>query len=271
MSPRDHANTRPLTRRLVVAAAPRARETVLDIGCGVGALSAQIKRKVGARGLVIGIDRSELLVATAKKRVRGAVFHCADAATYSFAPVVFDLIASDFGLTFFADPVAAFAHLRGSLEPGGRLAFTCYGRTNAWLTTVIAAARAVAPGWDPPALDGPGPFAFRDRAVIARVLAGFTKVKIVSAPLSEWLATDREHAAVMALARPIVARLLADLDDAARIRVLERVERALGKYRVRGGYAFPATAWLVTASAPRTAPASPSPGPSRTRPRRRRP
>ena len=47
----------------------------------------------------------------------------ADAATAALD--AFDLLASNFGVMFFGDPVAAFAHMRRAASPGARLAFVC--------------------------------------------------------------------------------------------------------------------------------------------------
>ena len=53
-----------------------------------------------------------------------------------------DLVFSRFGVMFFADPIAAFANLRGALRPGGRVAFVCWQPRdrNPWMTVPLAAA-----------------------------------------------------------------------------------------------------------------------------------
>lgn len=48
---------------------------------------------------------------------------------------LFDAAFSRFGVMFFSDPAAAFADIRASLKPSGRLAFVCWRplRENLWM------------------------------------------------------------------------------------------------------------------------------------------
>ena len=46
-------------------------------------------------------------------------FVLADATVYPFDPASFDLLASRFGVMFFADPVLSFANMRKALRPSG--------------------------------------------------------------------------------------------------------------------------------------------------------
>ncbi len=61
-------------------------QTVLDIGCGNGALSAAIARQTGTR--IIGIDQDAESIAQARKRCpeAGSEFICADALTADLPP-----------------------------------------------------------------------------------------------------------------------------------------------------------------------------------------
>src|SRR5512140_50588 len=43
-------------------------ESVLDVGCGTGALSLEAARRVGERGLVVGVDVSGPMLARARER-----------------------------------------------------------------------------------------------------------------------------------------------------------------------------------------------------------
>jgi SAM-dependent methyltransferase len=53
-------------------------------------------------------------------------FRQVDAQTADLGRGLFDGAFSRFGVMFFSDPEAAFANIRKSLKPGGRLAFTCW-------------------------------------------------------------------------------------------------------------------------------------------------
>jgi ubiquinone/menaquinone biosynthesis C-methylase UbiE len=85
---------------------------VLDIGCGAGATTLAMARRIGNTGRCVGLDISEPLVALARKRASAegaanAEFVAGDAQTYPFQPDRFDAVVSRFGVMFFDDPVAA--------------------------------------------------------------------------------------------------------------------------------------------------------------------
>jgi ubiquinone/menaquinone biosynthesis C-methylase UbiE len=53
-------------------------------------------------------------------------FQMADASRAELPERAFDILFSRFGVMFFDDPAAAFAHMRRTLRPGGRVAFVCW-------------------------------------------------------------------------------------------------------------------------------------------------
>jgi SAM-dependent methyltransferase len=102
-------------------------DSVLEIGCGPGvALSACIER--ATRGLVVGVDRSPVMIAQAARRNRVAVAE-GRAALYlgridraPLAPSHFDRLLSVNAIQFAGDPGAVVARWRDLLCPGGRMA-----------------------------------------------------------------------------------------------------------------------------------------------------
>jgi SAM-dependent methyltransferase len=97
---------------LLALAAPRAKERVLDVGCGCGASTIDFARAVGPAGRVEALDISGPMLAEGKRRAEAAgvdniEWRRADAATAALDG--YDLLTSNFGLTFFGDPVAASA------------------------------------------------------------------------------------------------------------------------------------------------------------------
>ncbi|MCX8509557.1 MAG: methyltransferase domain-containing protein [Rhodobacteraceae bacterium] len=77
-------------------------------------------RRVQPGGAVHAPDIAAPMRAQAQRR--------ADAQTASLPLAAFDLAPSHFGVMFCAHPLAAFANIRQSLRPGGRLVFVCFGR-----------------------------------------------------------------------------------------------------------------------------------------------
>jgi SAM-dependent methyltransferase len=178
--------TTAVTPHLLARVAPKAGERLLEIGSGGGLVAMQAAKAVGPSGSVTGFDLSGPLVGLATERAAAAGatnvrFVAGDAQTDDIPGGPFDAVMSQFGVMFFADPVAAFSNIRRHLRPDARLAFACWRgvKENRWFPAGIIAKYLPAP---PPAAtnDGPppGPFAFADAAYVAKVLtgAGFTDV-----------------------------------------------------------------------------------------------
>lgn len=245
------------------AAAPKAGEAVLDIGCGAGATSFELARAVGSGGRVVGVDVSEPLVGRAQERAQAlglpVEFRLADASRPLFAPHSFDLLYSRFGVMFFDDPAAAFAELRKALKPGGRLAFACWQAPaeNDWYVLPLKAIRGIVEQ-DAVDTDAPGPFAFSDPQRVRRVLgeAGFEAVELQAfeAPFYYGRGDSREAMTEDALSQVFrvgpVARLLAAQTDEVRERATLAIREALSEIATGQGIAVGGATWVVTARAP---------------------
>ncbi len=135
---------RPIAEVLLERAGPRPGERVLDIGCGAGATTVMFAKAVAPGGFVLGLDVSGPMLARAREAAPKNLpldFVLADATVYPFDPASFDLLASRFGVMFFADPVLSFANLRRALKPSGRLTFVCWRepRDNPWMMAPLQA------------------------------------------------------------------------------------------------------------------------------------
>lgn len=246
----------------ILAADAQPGEQVLDIGCGSGTSTFVLADKVGASGFVLGVDISGQLVELARAAApdRGPVeFRCADAATSSLPADRFDLLFSRFGVMFFDDPTAAFAHMRGALKPGGRLAFVCWrgAQDNDWVRLPMAAIRDIVqlvPA-DPHA---PGPFAFGNRSRLAEILAaaGFTDIAI--APFDTSLSYGRgetreaaiDDALDMAFQVGPLSRAIAGQSGDVRDRAAAAVRAAFAERPGETSVLIDGAAWIVTARNP---------------------
>ena len=96
---------------------------VLDVACGTGDLSLELKS--GAKALVIGTDfcRPMLDVATEKIESNGGDLPLveADAMALSFADDSFDAVTIAFGLRNLPDHIAGLRELLRVIKPGGKL------------------------------------------------------------------------------------------------------------------------------------------------------
>lgn len=106
---------------------------VLDVGCGDGALMADLCHK-GAK--VTGIDPDEAMLAAAQRRadVSGLAFSVlpGTAEALPFADCSFDRVVAITVLCFIDRPDAAIAELARVLRPGGQIILGELGRWNVW-------------------------------------------------------------------------------------------------------------------------------------------
>jgi SAM-dependent methyltransferase len=228
---------------------------VLDVGCGTGATTLAVARRLGDEGAPLGVDVSEPMIALARSRAQAsglaARFVTADAQEHPFEPAAFDTLISRFGVMFFEDPVRAFANLRGASVDGARLAAVVWrsAEENPFMTQAQRAAAPLLPPLPAPAPDAPGQFAFADPDRVRAILegAGWTGVGLE--------AIDVPCAMPEAGLLPYLARLgpvgraLGEADPALRERVLTVLREAFAPYVDGPHVRFTAACWLVRARA----------------------
>jgi SAM-dependent methyltransferase len=188
---------------LMQAAALQSGERVLDVGCGNGATSLEAAERVRPGGSVVGLDVSAPMLALARERAAswGAAnveFVEGDAQVHPFQAGNFDVVVSRNGVMYFDDPSSAFAYLRRSLRPGGRLSFTAPQGLdrNEW---IMAAGAAAAPILGPPqgvAPGQPGPMGLADPDRTRKILegVGFTDLTVEDVTVPVCIGTDVDDA-----------------------------------------------------------------------------
>lgn len=243
---------RPLGEAAMDALDLRPGHRVLDVGCGCGATALALAERVGPEGRVVGVDVSQQMLARAQQRAAGRPIELilGDAAQLPLPEV--DRLFSRFGAMFFADPVAAFTHLRKALCEDGRLSFVCWRSPsdNEWFRLPMEALSRVLGPPEPADPLAPGPFAFADRDRTSRILAdaGFQDVAIE--PLDRpvrWTATGDEAELRDKLVRiGPAARRLVEVEPELRERGIEAIVQALRPQISPDGWWANAAAWLVT-------------------------
>ena len=111
----------PLAPQLADLAGVGAGLRVLDVGCGPGALVAELVRRVGADS-VTAVDPSEPFVAAARERHPGVTVLQAAAEELPFADGEFDAALAQLVVHFMADPGAGLREMARVTRPGGVVA-----------------------------------------------------------------------------------------------------------------------------------------------------
>ena len=98
---------------------------VLDVGCGPGALTAELTRRVGAER-VSAVDPSDSFVEAARARNPGVDVRAAAAESLPFADGTFDAAVAQLVVHFMADPVAGVREMARVTRKGGTVAATVW-------------------------------------------------------------------------------------------------------------------------------------------------
>jgi SAM-dependent methyltransferase len=249
---------KPVADLVVDRAKLKPGERVIDVGCGSGATAIAFALKVAPSGRVLGIDVSGPMLERARQAAPKDLpidFVLADATVHPFEPASFDVLASRFGVMFFADPALSFANMRKALKPSGRLAFACWRepRENPFFMAPLMAAYKHVPKLPQLGPEDPGPFAFAAEARVRRILgeAGFAGVEMEACPLLLDAAIGRglDGAVQGALEIGPVSRALEGQPEHLRVAAAASIREALAPFVKGDAVLLPASVWIVTARA----------------------
>lgn len=252
-----------ILRMLLDAAAPSGGNAVLDVGCGTGATTIAAARLVSP-GPVLGLDIAAPMLERAQARakaegVANATFRLCDAQVEHLPEESFDTLVSRFGMSFFADSLAAFRNLAKALRKGGRMVFVSWDGLdrNPWLALPeqVARQRLGAPP-DPPSA-GPGPLAFADPGHVLDLMeqAGLAEGRVATRQIGLTPPGGPSGAARLAIHVGPAARLLrlCDAGPQDRAAIAAGIEAAFAPFRHGAEVRIPSSVHLFSCRAGRQA------------------
>ncbi|OZM81994.1 bifunctional 2-polyprenyl-6-hydroxyphenol methylase/3-demethylubiquinol 3-O-methyltransferase UbiG [Pseudonocardia sp. MH-G8] len=128
---------------VVLGAVPPGCHTALDVGCGEGMLTRELRAVVPS---VTGIDLDAPSLELARAQDDGVEYVRGDVLTHPFAPASFDLVAS-IAVLHHMDTATALRRMRELLRPGGVLAVVGLPRHRLPYDLPYVLAGAVAHRW----------------------------------------------------------------------------------------------------------------------------
>jgi SAM-dependent methyltransferase len=172
----------PLAPLLADFAGTAAGQRVLDVGCGPGALTTELVRRLGADA-VTAVDPSEPFVEAAQERHPDARVLRASAEDLPFADETFDGALAQLVVHFMDDPVAGLREMGRVTRAGGVLAATVWdhGGGQGPLSVFWDAARELEPG-----LEGEARLAGATEGDLTRLFetAGLKEVEETALPIA---------------------------------------------------------------------------------------
>ncbi|GHH66698.1 class I SAM-dependent methyltransferase [Promicromonospora soli] len=148
----------PLADRFVDLVDARSGQRALDVGCGPGAVTERLSRRLGPDA-VVAVDPSEPFVEAARGRCPGVDVRQGVAEALPFDDDTVDLALAQLVVHFMTDPVAGLREMARVARPGGVVAASVwdFGGGRAPLSTFWRAARDLEPGMvDESAVAGAG-------------------------------------------------------------------------------------------------------------------
>jgi SAM-dependent methyltransferase len=254
-----NAQIEPLGRLAMDRGGVAPGEQVIDVGCGCGHTTIELARRVGERGAVLGADISTVMLDKARVDARAAAvrnieFENLDVQTHPLPRARFDVLYSRFGVMFFSDSTTAFANLRTTLKPGGRVAFVCWQALteNPWMFVPLMAAAQHIQLPPPPEPGAPGPFAFADADRVRGILTGAGFVDVAFEAHAEVLAIGAgqsiERTVEFLLQMGPTGRAMQQAGGEVNVAAVSAaVAEALRPYQTPEGIRMPSASWLVTA------------------------
>ena len=248
----------PLGKKALAKLDLKNNSEVLDIGCGCGATTLEIAKKV-SEGTVTGLDISVPMLnkAESEASIQGIAnvdFKVIDVQVDLLASEKYDYVYSRFGVMFFDDPYEAFKNIFSSIKEGGELSFVCWQdpSLNPWQSLSVQVIRGYLDMPSPPPRS-PGPFAFHEKDYVKEILekSGFSDISFDDnqEDITMFSGKSLQEASEDYLAiNPVVTEMLKDSPDDLKAEIVESLKEAFSEFYKGDGLVFPSATWVVLAS-----------------------
>ena len=247
----------PLGEKALTKLDLKSNSEVLDIGCGCGATTLEIAKKV-SEGTVTGLDISVPMLdkAESEASIQGIAnvdFKVVDVQVDQLASEKYDYVYSRFGVMFFDDPYEAFKNIFSSIKEGGELSFVCWQdpSLNPWQSLSVQVIRGYLDMPSPPPRS-PGPFAFHEKDYVKEILekSGFSNISFDDnkEDITMFSGKSLQEASEDYLAiNPVVTEMLKDSPDDLKAEIVESLKEAFSEFHKGDGLVFPSATWVVSA------------------------
>ncbi|MEP7013902.1 MAG: class I SAM-dependent methyltransferase [Verrucomicrobiota bacterium] len=244
------SSTRQFIPPLLDATGVSSGQSLLDVGCGPGYVSAA----AAERGAVpIGLDFSREMIAIAKKMFPKIEFCNGDAQRLPFTDNSFDRVLSNFALLHVAEPERVCTEANRVLKPGGKFGFTIWApAAESPYAKIIDDAIQSHADLDVGVPTGPPHHLYSGRDEFRRALerAGFEGSSMIlklhtikwKVPTARFIFDAERNAGVRTAG--LLARQTAEKLDA----IQSAIEMSVRAYGQGEGFAIPKAAYIVAVS-----------------------
>ena len=232
----------PLAARFVELAQVLPGQRALDVGCGPGALTAQLVERLGTEA-VSAVDPSAPFVAAARDRFPGVDVRSGTAEQLPYPDDDFDRALAQLVVHFMADPLAGLREMARVTRPGGLVAACVWDHAGGG--GPLASFWQAVHDLDPRVTGESGLAGARAGHLIELcAAAGLTQVEETSLMIRVPFATFDEWWAPFTLGVGPAGAYVTALDDAGRERLRSRCVEVLPP----APFEIAASAWTVTAA-----------------------
>ena len=228
-------------------------DSVLDIACGTGVVTKEIREKVGSLGYVVGADTSTTAINIAKKwndKKHNLDFLNIDAENFSFSKK-FDIITCQYGLFFFPNASKALKNMKNSLKKSGKIGISVHGKREKvpFFSNILDSVIKFIPDYIPPG--SPDLDRFGTKSALKKEIskAGFSKISVKEFVFhySPGKFEDYWNNYMKYIAKPLKTKLN-QLEYSKRKELKEMVKEKTSQYAIKNGnIVFPWQVLILTA------------------------